>query len=187
MDEMTNSLRVLLKTVIAERFKMIIVITIAYSIAYIFIVGIVSYYPTVDLAKIFPIIPTIRFTNIGIIAALSNHVYFFAFYHAIAFIIITAFLVGLNVALLIHGRRVRCCSINMTNRTFLSFIPAFFTSFACCSGGILVYAIGSLAFSYLAVYSIQFASITIALLIASLYLTAKNIVNTSINRRHKVV
>ncbi|MEM2923671.1 MAG: hypothetical protein QW560_04580 [Candidatus Nitrosocaldus sp.] len=181
-----NSVCALLKAVIAERFKMTIVIAIAYAIAYMFIVGIISYYPTVDLAKYFPSIPFIRFLSIGIMAVLSNNLYFFAFYHAIAFMMITGFLVGLNVALLIHARRVRCCNINTTNRTFLSLIPAFFTSFACCSGGILVYAIGPLAFGYLAVYGIHFALITIVLLMASNYLTAKRIVNYINRMRRKV-
>lgn len=165
----------LIQSVMQTRLKLIIAVAVAYIFAYMLVVGIISYYPTFDLSSVFSTIPYVRLTSIGIIAALSNHLYFFAFYHAIAFMMITAFLLGLNIALLLYARGLRCCTLPAINRTFAPFIPAFFTSFACCGGGILVYAIGPVAFGYLGVYSIYFAIITVTLLVRSNHLTARMI------------
>jgi hypothetical protein len=70
----------------------------------------------------------------------------------------------------------KSCKIRMLDiRGVFGVLPAFFTSFACCGGGLLALVIGSTAFSSLALYSKYMAPLTIAVLSACALLVSRKI------------
>jgi hypothetical protein len=148
---------------------------IAYAFVYMIVVGIISYVPGLTSASG---IPLFRLSSIGISAILADNTYFFIFYGALAFLVASSFLVGINTALLFHSRKVaKACGIRKRpeSKGFFGLIPAFFTSFACCGGGLLALAIGPTAFSYLSIYSKYMAPLTVAVLAAGTYFTSRKI------------
>jgi hypothetical protein len=143
---------------------------LAYAIAYMIIVGVISYVP--GLSSITGL-PVLRTTSLGLSSIVpAPGVFFFIFYSALAFLIASSFLVGLNVSLLLYSRKMsKGCGLKKTGaKGFLGIFPAFFTSFSCCGGGILALAIGPAAFSSLSLYSGYMAPLTIAALAGGTYL-----------------
>src|SRR5690348_8414415 len=68
-----------------------------YAIVYVFAVGIIAYYPGFAPLKV--ISPIVAANSLGIMIIPGNYIFIFAFYSAIAFLMISSLLVGLIVAL----------------------------------------------------------------------------------------
>ena len=147
-----------------------------YAFVYMVVVGIISYVPGLTSAS--GNYPMIRPTSIGISIIPANDIFFFIFYGALAFVVASSFLVGLNVALMFYSRKAgMACEIRKPaeSKGFLGLLPAFFTSFACCGGGLLALVIGPTAFSSLSLYGQYMAPITLAVLAAGTYFTSSKI------------
>ncbi|MGH9984081.1 MAG: hypothetical protein ACRD8W_09005, partial [Nitrososphaeraceae archaeon] len=144
-----------IKHVLKTRKYQLIILTSAviYALSYMLILGIISYYP--GLSSITSTYPVMRVTSYGISIVPVPDIYIFVFYQTIAFIMVSSFFVGLNVALISYSRKLgKICGLRSINtKSIFGVIPAFFTSFACCGGGLLALVIGSSAFSSLALYS----------------------------------
>jgi hypothetical protein len=138
------------------------------------LVGIISYVPGLTSAS--GVYPMIRFTTFGISLIPSNDISFFILYEALAFLAASSFLVGLNVALLFYSRR-RACGIAGHKQAggLLGLLPAFFTNFACCGGGLIALVVGPTAFFYLSTYGPYIAPLTVTALAAGTYFTVKKI------------
>lgn len=178
--------------ILRERFKLILLISIIYALAYIHIVGIILYLPSP--LEFVNYVPFIRVTSYGIVFIPTKTIYIFAFWHAIAFIMVTSLLIGINIVLLLRYRwliKSSCCRVDHNNKNrsnnrkedsikgmpsvISCMIPAFFTSFSCCGGGLLALAIGPIAFSYLTIYGVYIAILTIAMLLTSTYMLSRSI------------
>lgn len=154
-----------------RRYQAITLISAAiYSLAYMVTLGIISYYP--GLGSIEGTYPVIRTTSYGISIIPAPNIFIFVFYQTMVFITTSSFLVGLNVALIFYSRKSgRFCGVRRRNtKGIFGVIPAFFTSFACCGGGLLTLAIGPAAFSSLTLYSRYMAPLTIAVLVLGIIL-----------------
>lgn len=177
-------------TVLRERFMLILLIGIFYALVYIHIVGIILYLP--QPLEFVNDVPFMRVTSYGILLMPTKTIYIFAFWYAVAFIIITSLLVGINIALLLRYRWLikSCCRVDYNRNkkseekadnikgipsVISTMIPAFFTSFSCCGGGLLALAIGPVAFSYLTIYGTYIALLTIAMLATSTYMLSRSI------------
>jgi hypothetical protein len=154
-----------------RRYQLIIFISAAiYALSYTFILGIISYYP--GLSSITNIYPIIRVTSYGISVIPLPNIFIFVFYQTIAFIITSSFLVGLSIALIFYSRKLNkiCRTRSLEGaKGLFGILPAFFTSFACCGGGLMALAIGPTAFSMLAIYSNFMTPVTIAALAGGIY------------------
>lgn len=176
--------------ILRRRLGLILLIGIIYALVYIHIVGIILYLP--KPLEFFNDVPFVRVTSYGIAFMPTKTIYIFAFWHAIAFIIATSLLVAMNIALLLHYRWLikSCCRVDFKSKKsekvsvdnvrgipsiISSMIPAFFTSFSCCGGGLLALAIGPAAFSYLTIYGTYIALLTIAMLLTSTYMISRSI------------
>jgi hypothetical protein len=150
---------------------------LAYTVIYMVTVGIISYVPGLSSASG---IPVFRASYLGISAIPADNIYFFIFYGALAFLVASSFLVGINTALMFYSRKVaKACEIRKSrpeSKGFFGLIPAFFTSFACCGGGLLALAIGPTAFSSLSIYSKFMAPLTVAVLAAGTYFMSRKII-----------
>jgi hypothetical protein len=159
-----------------RRYSTILVASgIAYAFIYIVVVGIISYVPDLTSSSG---IPVFRASYIGMSAIPADNIYFFIFYGALAFLVASSILVGINTALMFYSRRVaKACGIRKRpeSKGLFGLIPAFFTSFACCGGGLLALAIGPTAFSSLSIYSKFMAPLTVAVLAAGTYFMSKKI------------
>lgn len=159
---------------------------IAYALIYMLVVGVISYYPNWEADWSTMNFPIVRSSSLGITIIPYNHVFIFIFYSAIAFITISSFLVGLNVSLLVYSRKMgRSCGINAKSvgpRSFFGLLPAFFTSFACCSGGVLTLVMGATAFGSLSLFSQYMAPVTVAALAAGTYFASKRISTSCIQK-----
>lgn len=154
---------------------MILGIGLAYALIYMVFVGVISYVPTVKSASGMPVI---RFSSIGVALIPADGIWIFLFYWAVAFIAISSFLAGLNIALVFYGRKVSdgsCSTGDMSPRGIFGLFLAFFTPAICCGGGLLALAVGATAFSYLAASNNFLAPITIAALAAGTYLLSARI------------
>lgn len=148
---------------------------LAYAIIYIITVGIISYVPGLSSASG---IPVFRTSYLGISAIPTDNIFFFIFYGALAFLVASSFLVGINTALMFYSRRVaKVCGIQKKpeSKGLFGIVPAFFTSFSCCGGGLLALAIGPAAFSSLSIYSKFMAPLTVVVLAAGTYFVSKKI------------
>jgi hypothetical protein len=148
---------------------------LAYAIIYMVTVGIISYVPGLSSTSG---IPGFRTSYIGISAIPADNIYFFIFYGALTFLVASSILVGINTALMFYSRKVaKACGIRKRpeSKGFFGLIPAFFTSFACCGGGLLALAIGPTAFSSLSIYSNYLAPLTVAVLAAGTYFMSKKL------------
>jgi hypothetical protein len=148
---------------------------LAYAIIYMITVGIISYVPGLSSTSG---IPVFHSSVIGISAIPADNLYFFIFYGALAFLVVSSFLVGINTAMMFYLRKVaKACGIRKRpeSKEFFGLIPAFFTSFACCGGGLLALAIGPAAFSTLSIYSNYIAALTMAVLAAGTYFMSERI------------
>jgi hypothetical protein len=158
-----------------RRYAAILVASgIADAFIYMVVVGIISYVPGLTSSSG---IPVFRASYIGISAIPADNVYFI-FYGALAFLVASSILVGINTALMFYSRRVaKVCGIRKRpeSKGLFGLIPAFFTSFACCGGGLLALAIGPTAFSSLSIYSKYMAPLTVAALAAGTYFMSKKI------------
>ncbi len=178
--------------VLRKRFRLILLIASIYALVYIHIVGIILYLPTP--LEFVNDVPFIRLLSYGIVFIPTKTIYIFAFWHAIAFIIITSLLVGINIALLLRYRWLirSCCRVDYDKKSrsnnqkegneirgmpsvISSMIPALFTSFSCCGGGLLALAIGPIAFSYLTIYGTYIALLSIAILLSLTYTLSRSI------------
>jgi hypothetical protein len=153
---------------------------ITYAVVYMFAIGIVSYYPGFAPLKITT--PIVSANSLGIMIIPGNYIFIFMFYNAIAFLVVSSFLVGFNIALMFYSRNIakscKCSTIrnmSIASRGMFGILPSFFTSFACCGGGLLAFVIGPTAFSSLALYSSYMAPITIAVLAAGTVLMSRKI------------
>ena len=167
--------RLILDLLKNRRYAAILAVSgIAYAFVYMVIVGIMSYVPGLSSASG---IPVFRITSLGISAIPADNIFFFIFYGALAFLVVSSFLVGLNISLMLYSRNVvRACSIKKTEpKCLFGIVPAFFTSFSCCGGGFLAIAIGPTAFSSLSLYSQYMAPLTVAALGAGTYLMSSKI------------
>jgi len=180
--------------ILRERFGLILLISIIYALVYIHIVGVILYLSSP--LEFVNSTPFILVTSYGIVFMPTKTIYIFAFWHTIAFIIVTSLLVSINIALILRYRWLikSCCGVdhyyNKKSRNsnqkednnikcipsvIASMIPAFFTSFSCCGGGLLTLAIGPIAFSYLTIYGMYIALLTIAMLLTSTYMLSRSI------------
>jgi len=149
---------------------------LAYAIIYMLVLGIISYYPDWNPTRY----PSVSFYGyVGISAVPANHVFVFIFYSALAFIVISSFFVGLNIALMVYSRRMsKLCGVKIKNqgsRSLFGLLPAFFTSFACCGGGLMTMVLGATAFGALSLYSQYMTPISIAALAGGTYLASSRI------------
>jgi hypothetical protein len=94
----------------------------------------------------------------------------------------SSFLVGLNIALILYSRKLReYCRTRSRARSLegakglFGVLPALFTSFACCGGGLITLIIGPTAFSILAIYSNYVAPVTVAALAGGTYFMSMKI------------
>ncbi|MGH9951789.1 MAG: hypothetical protein ACRD5J_09200 [Nitrososphaeraceae archaeon] len=159
-----------------RRYQLItLVFAAAYAISYMLILGIISYYP--GLSSITNTYPVFRVTSYGISIIPVADIYIFVFYQTIAFIMVSSFFVGINVALIYYSRKLgKICGLRSINvKSIFGIIPTFFTSFACCGGGLLALVIGPAAFSSLALYSKYMAPLTIAVLAIGTFLMSRKI------------
>jgi hypothetical protein len=157
---------------------------ITYALVYMFAVGIISYYPGFGPLNVST--PVVRADSLGVIIMPGHYIFIFMFYYTIPFLVVSSFLVGLNIALMFYSRKVtKLCScdssriknMSITSRGIVGILPSFFTSFACCGGGLMALVIGPTAFSSLALYSSYMAPITIAVLATSTVITSRKISN----------
>lgn len=149
---------------------------LVYASVYMVAVGIISYVPGLTSAT--GNYPMIRPSSIGISIIPAQDIFFLIFYSALAFLVASSFLVGLNVALMFYSRRLGAvCGIRKPTESkgFLGLVPAFFTSFACCGGGLIALVIGPTAFSSLSLYSQYMAPVTVAVLASGTYLMSSKI------------
>jgi hypothetical protein len=147
---------------------------LAYAIVYMLVVGIISYVPGLHSAS--GGYPVIRATSIGLSIIPAEGVFMFIFYGALAFLTASSFLVGLNFSLMHYSRKAaRACITKTESKGLLGLLPAFFTSFSCCGGGLLALAIGPTAFSSLSLYSQYTAPLTVAVLAAGAYFMSDRI------------
>lgn len=156
---------------------MILGFGVSYAIGYMIAVGIISYVPGFASSVTTPII---KFYSIGISIAPFPNIFIFIFHNAIIFLCLSSFLIGLNIAMAIYTRKSnKDCEIKKVYpKGILGVFPAFFTSFSCCSTGLLAFVMGPTALSSLALYSQYMAPITIATLIAGTVLLSRNINNS---------
>lgn len=158
-----------------RKYQLIIVgSAIVYAFVYMFAVGIISYYPGFTQLEVDS--PIIRASSNGITIIPMNYVFIFMFYSTITFLLISAFLVGLNTTLLFYSRNIfKICNIktkNLGTHSFVGILPTFFTSFACCGGGFMALLIGPAAFSSLSLIGNYLAPLTIIILIVGTVLTS---------------
>lgn len=148
---------------------------LAYAIIYMLVVGIISIVPGMHSAS--GSYPVIRATAIGLSIVSAESIFMFIFYGALAFLVASSFLVGLTFSLMFYSRKVaRACRIRKTeSKGLFGLLPAFFTSFSCCGGGLLALAIGPAAFSSLSLYSQYMAPLTVAVLAAGTYFMSDRI------------
>jgi len=144
---------------------------VTYAVVYMFAVGIISYYPGFAPLKVST--PIVGANSLGIMIIPGNYIFIFAFYSAIAFLIVSSLLVGLSVALMVYSRDLsntcgHCKIDTIKSGAILAILPSFLTSFSCCGGGVLALVIGPVAFSSLALYSNYMAPLTIAALAAGI-------------------
>jgi hypothetical protein len=151
-----------------------------YAVVYIFAVGITSYYPGFAPLKVTT--PIVSANSLGIMIIPGNYIFIFMFYYTIAFLVVSSFLVGINIVLMFYSRNItRSCkcgtitNMSIGSRGMFGILPSFFTSFACCGGGLLALVIGPTAFSSLAMYSSYMAPMTIAVLAAGSVLMSRKI------------
>lgn len=156
----------------------LLVFSSIYGILYMVSVGVISYIPDLKFEEY----PLIGFTKYGIYAIITPNVYFFILYQALAFLILSSFLVGLNLTLIFHARRNKMCPFKLKLKGVSGSLPALFTSFSCCSNGLLAIAIGNATFSYLSLYSQYMAYISIAMLAIVTYLISRYIAKTGVVR-----
>jgi hypothetical protein len=147
---------------------------ILYAIWYMIAIGIISYIPGFATSITFPII---TFYSIGISIVSFKNIFIFIFYSAIIFLSVPSFLVGLNIAMMIYTRKANKSCKN--SKGILGLIPAFFTSFSCCSTGLLALVIGPITLNTLALYSQYIAPITIAALVAGTVFLSRSIRNSN--------
>ena len=159
-------------SVLTTRKYQLIMLGSAIIYAVVFALGIISYYPGFAPLKITT--PIVSANSLGIMIFPGNYIFIFIFYYTIVFLIISSFLVGFNIALMFYSRNItklcKCGTItnmNIASRGMFGILPSFFTSFACCGGGLLAFVIGPTAFSSLALYSNYLAHLTIAVLAAN--------------------
>jgi|SRR5215218_1598027 len=159
-----------------RRYAVILVASgIAYAFLYMIVVGIISYVPGLTSALG---IPVFRASYIGISAIPADNIYFFIFYGALAFLVASSFLIGINTALMFYSRRLaKVCGMKKRpeSKGLFGLVPAFFTSFSCCSGGLLAFAIGPTTFSSLSIYSKFMAPLTVAVLATGTYFMSKKL------------
>ncbi|MGH9977701.1 MAG: hypothetical protein ACRD8Z_17985 [Nitrososphaeraceae archaeon] len=160
-----------------RRYQAIILISAAiYSLAYTITLGIISYYP--GLGSLAGTYPMIRTTSYGISIIPIPDIYIFVFYQTIGFIVTSSFLVGLNVALIFYSRKLgNYCGVkkSLNIKGIFGVIPAFFTSFACCGGGLMTFILGPTAFSMLAIHSNYMALVTVAALAGGAFLMSMKV------------
>lgn len=176
-SNITSKLLPIKHVLITRRYQLIIFISAAiYALSYTFILGIISYYP--GLSSITNIYPIIRLTSYGISVIPFPNIFIFVFYQTITFIITSSFLVGLSIALIFYSRKLNkfCRTRSLEGaKGLFGILPAFFTSFACCGGGLMALAIGPTAFSMLAIYSNFMAPLTVAALTGGIYFMSMKI------------
>lgn len=149
---------------------------LTYALGYMILVGIISYVPGLTSAT--GDYPMIRFTSFGISVIPFNDTSFFIVYEALAFLVASSFLVGLNIALMFYSRDIGAlCGIHQNKaggaKGLLGLVPSFFASFSCCGGGLIAIAIGPAVFSYLSIYGRYMALLTVLALAAGTYIMAK--------------
>ncbi|MGH9876313.1 MAG: hypothetical protein ACRD5H_01630 [Nitrososphaerales archaeon] len=173
------SYRLILDLLKNRRYAAILAVSgIAYAFVYMVVVGIISYVPGLSSASG---IPVFRLTSVGVSAIPADNIFFFIFYGALAFLVASSFLVGTNMALIFYSRKIaRACRVKEPSKPegLFGLLPAFFTSFSCCGGGLLALAIGPTAFSSLSLYSEYMAPLTVAVLAAGTYFMSRKISKT---------
>ncbi len=155
---------------------MILGFGLSYAIGYMIAVGIISYVPGFASSVTIPII---KFYSIGISIVPFPNIFIFIFYNAVIFLSLSSFLIGLNIAMAIHTRKANkdCKLKKVYPKGILGVFPALFTSFSCCSTGLLAFVIGPTALNSLSLYSQYMAPITIATL-AGTVLLSRNLNNS---------
>jgi hypothetical protein len=180
-SNLTSKLLPIKQVLRRRKYQLIILVSAAiYALSYMLILGVISYYP--GLSSITNTYPIIRVTSYGISYIPFPNIFIFVFYQTIAFIVTSSFLVGLNIALILYSRKLReYCRTRSRARSLegakglFGVLPAFFTSFACCGGGLITLIIGPTAFSILAIYSNYVAPVTVAALAGGTYFMSMKI------------
>jgi len=165
----------------SRKYRFIMLMSgMVYALVYMFVVGIISYYPGFAPLKVST--PVINPTTIGLTIVPGHYIFVFAFYSAIGFMAVSSFLVGLNISLILRLRNLRrtsgyyCCrTTTISSGGILSTLPAFFTTFSCCGSGLLALVVGPTTFSSLALYSHYLAPLSIAALTIGAMLTSTKI------------
>lgn len=169
----------ILSIVRTRKYQRIMLVSAAvYVLIYTYVVGIISYYPGLALLKVSA--PIINSNSLGIMIIPGSYIFIFVFYSAIPFLTASSFLVGLNIALMVYSRNLsktcgHCQITDIRSNGILVILPAFFTSFSCCGGGLLAFVVGPAAFSSLALYSNYVAPITTAVLAAGIWVMSRKI------------
>lgn len=149
---------------------------IPYALAYLFITGAAVYFPNgippllKNLEGLEP--PLLKTTYRGVYFVPSENLASFVTYDAIAFIAVTSVLFGLSTSLLVLNRRMET-SCKMPGMGMFGIVPAVFTTFSCCGGGMILLVIGPAAFNTIVVNSPYFMAASMAAMLAGTLVLAR--------------
>lgn len=149
---------------------------ISYALAYLFFTGAAVYYPNGappalrNFNGIEP--PELKTTFRGVYFVPSENLASFVTYDAIIFLALTSFLFGLSISLLMLNRRIKT-SCRLPGMGMFGIIPAVFTTFSCCGGGMMLLALGPAAFNAVVGNSPYFMIASVAAMLAGTVVLAR--------------
>jgi hypothetical protein len=175
-----SSVQLLPAIAAVARDRKLVIISIAsaisYVIAYLFITGAAVYYPNGappalrNFNGIEP--PELKTTFRGVYFVPSDYLASFVTYDAMAFLAITSILFGLSISLFMLNRRIEA-GCRLPGMGMFGIIPAIFTTFSCCGGGMMLLAIGPAAFSTVAANSPYFMTASVVAMLAGTVVLAR--------------
>jgi len=189
MNELIRSTMDIVKHVSARNIYRVpgIIAGILFAIFYMFFTGIILVseipipseirVPALHVIMKLPGVDTIGLTP-WIVAYLDRHTIFSMNFSAMLSIVLISVLVALNIALLLYRRYLTknySCSCNSGAPAFAGVIPALFSVFACCGGGLMLTIFGPLLFVSLQGLGGYFSAISILALLAGAFVTARGI------------
>ena len=149
---------------------------ISYVLAYLFITGAAVYFPNgippilKNLEGLEP--PLLKTTYRGVYFVPSENLASFVTYEAMPFLVVTSLLFGLSISLFMLNRRIET-SCRLPGMGMFGIIPAVFTTFSCCGGGMMLLAIGPAAFSTVVANSPYFLTASVVTMLAGTVVLAR--------------
>lgn len=203
MNELLRSTVDMIKYVSARNIYRIpaIIAGIVFAIFYMFFTGIIitSEIPIppevpVPYFRVYTTLTGIESIGVvpWIIAYLNRHTVFSMNFSAMLSTVFISTLIAINVALLLYRRYLMknySCNCNSGTPAFAGVIPAFFSVFACCGGGLLLTIFGPLFFLSLQGLGGYFSAISILALLAGVFVTVRGIkpIHLQHKQRYKIV